>query len=93
MPTTTRGAIGHEALNTDGLGELLGAFHTQYWDPLGNPALALPMGFTDAGLPLSLQLAARPFEEALLVTAGDAYQTVTDWHRRVPPLAATVATA
>jgi aspartyl-tRNA(Asn)/glutamyl-tRNA(Gln) amidotransferase subunit A len=44
------------------------------------------MGFTEGGLPLSLQLAARPFEEALLVRTGDAFQQATDWHLRVPPL-------
>ena len=33
--------------------------------PVGNPALVVPMGFTASGLPLSLQLAARPFEEAV----------------------------
>jgi aspartyl-tRNA(Asn)/glutamyl-tRNA(Gln) amidotransferase subunit A len=44
------------------------------------------MGFTAGGLPLSLQLAGRPFEEATLVRTGDAYQSVTDWHLRVAPL-------
>jgi aspartyl-tRNA(Asn)/glutamyl-tRNA(Gln) amidotransferase subunit A len=42
------------------------------------------MGFTGEGLPLSLQLAGRPFEEALVLRAGDAYQQITDWHLRVP---------
>ncbi|MEV4420927.1 amidase [Patulibacter sp. NPDC049589] len=65
--------------------------HTAYWDAVGNPALVVPMGFTDGGLPLSLQLAARPFEEALLVRAGDAFQQATDWHLRVPPLVAETA--
>ena len=59
---------------------------TEYWDAVGNPALVVPMGFTDRGLPLSLQLAARPFEEALALKAGAAYQTLTDWHLRVPPI-------
>ena len=39
---------------------------TAYWDGVGNPALVVPMGFTDGGLPLSLQLAGGPFEEATL---------------------------
>ncbi len=67
--------------------------HTGYWDATGNPALALPMGFNAAGLPLSLQLAGRPFEEALVLRAGDAYQTVTDWHLRVPALVSQTAAA
>jgi aspartyl-tRNA(Asn)/glutamyl-tRNA(Gln) amidotransferase subunit A len=61
---------------------------TAYWDAVGNPALVVPMGFTGDGLPLSLQLAARPFEEAVALKAGDAYQSATDWHLRVPPIIA-----
>ena len=30
----------------------------------------------------------RPFEEALILKAADAYQQATDWHLRVPPLVA-----
>ncbi|HEY4277847.1 MAG TPA: amidase [Conexibacter sp.] len=72
---------------------VLDGVHTAYWDAVGNPALVVPMGFNDGGLPLSLQLAARPFEEDLLVRAGDAFQHATDWHLRVPPLAAEAAVA
>lgn len=67
---------------------LFGLIFTTYWDAVGNPALVVPMGSNAAGLPLSLQIAGRPFEEALLLKAGDAYQQVTDWHLQVPPLAA-----
>ena len=59
---------------------------TGYWDSSGHPALAIPMGFTAAGMPLSLQIAARPFEEGLALRAGDAYQHVTDWHLQLPAL-------
>jgi aspartyl-tRNA(Asn)/glutamyl-tRNA(Gln) amidotransferase subunit A len=52
----------------------------------GLPALALPCGFASAGLPLSLQLAGRPFDEATVLRAGHAYQQATDWHRRRPPV-------
>jgi aspartyl-tRNA(Asn)/glutamyl-tRNA(Gln) amidotransferase subunit A len=51
---------------------------------LGVPALALPCGFDSSGLPISLQLVARPFAEATLLSAGRDYQRATDWHRRVP---------
>jgi aspartyl-tRNA(Asn)/glutamyl-tRNA(Gln) amidotransferase subunit A len=61
---------------------------TGYWDAVGNPALVVPMGFNHEGLPLSLQLGARPFEEALALRAGDAFQAVTEWHLQVPPLVA-----
>ena len=52
----------------------------------GLPALAIPCGFSGAGLPLSLQLVGRPFDEATLLSAGQAYQRRTDWHARQPPL-------
>jgi aspartyl-tRNA(Asn)/glutamyl-tRNA(Gln) amidotransferase subunit A len=52
----------------------------------GLPALALPVGFTRAGLPVSLQLAGRPFDEATVLRAGHAYEQATEWHTRRPPL-------
>jgi Asp-tRNA(Asn)/Glu-tRNA(Gln) amidotransferase A subunit family amidase len=52
----------------------------------GLPALTLPCGFTDAGLPVGLQLAGKPWQEALLLQVGAAYQARTDWHRRWPNL-------
>jgi aspartyl-tRNA(Asn)/glutamyl-tRNA(Gln) amidotransferase subunit A len=52
----------------------------------GLPALALPCGFSGRGLPLSLQLIGRPFDEPTLLAAGQAYQRRTDWHTRQPPL-------
>ena len=50
----------------------------------GLPALALPCGFTRDGLPISLQLAGRPFDEATVLRAGHAYEHATEWHRRRP---------
>jgi aspartyl-tRNA(Asn)/glutamyl-tRNA(Gln) amidotransferase subunit A len=54
----------------------------------GLPALAIPCGFSNAeGLPLSLQIAAGPFAEGLVLRIAHAYQEATDWHRRHPNLA------
>jgi aspartyl-tRNA(Asn)/glutamyl-tRNA(Gln) amidotransferase subunit A len=53
----------------------------------GVPALAIPCGFSRAeGLPLSLQIAAAPFAEGLLLRIAHAYQQATEWHRRHPTL-------
>jgi aspartyl-tRNA(Asn)/glutamyl-tRNA(Gln) amidotransferase subunit A len=52
----------------------------------GLPALALPCGFSASGLPLSLQLAGRAFEEALVLRVGYAYERATAWHTRRPPV-------
>ncbi|HEX8996952.1 MAG TPA: amidase [Ktedonobacterales bacterium] len=54
------------------------------FDLTGQPALALPCGFTGAGLPASLQLVAGHFNEPALLRLGHAYQRVTDWHTRQP---------
>jgi aspartyl-tRNA(Asn)/glutamyl-tRNA(Gln) amidotransferase subunit A len=48
-------------------------------------ALALPNGFTLGGLPTSLQIACRGYDEALALRIGHAYQEATDWHERLPP--------
>jgi aspartyl-tRNA(Asn)/glutamyl-tRNA(Gln) amidotransferase subunit A len=48
-------------------------------------ALAIPNGFTQTGLPLSLQIVGRPYDEAMVLRIGWAYQAATDWHERRPP--------
>ena len=51
----------------------------------GVPSVSLPMGFR-GGLPLGFQIAGRPWAEARVLAAAGAYQTVTDWHLRWPPV-------
>ncbi len=62
------------------------AMHCPAWNGTGFPALALPMGFDPDGLPLSLQIVARPFEDGTALRVGHLYQQSTDWHLRQPPL-------
>ena len=52
----------------------------------GSPTLALPCGFSSSGLPLSLQLAGRAFEEGTVFRVGHAYERATTWHTRRPPV-------
>ena len=51
----------------------------------GCPALSIPCGFTEGGLPVGLQIAGRPFDDALVLRVGHIYQQETDWHTRRPP--------
>jgi len=51
----------------------------------GVPGLSAPCGFSD-GLPVGLQLLGRPFDEATVLRAGDAFQRATEWHLRRPVL-------
>jgi len=48
--------------------------------------LSLPCGFTEKGLPIGLLLNAKPFDEALVLRAGQAYEQATDWRSRHPDL-------
>lgn len=62
---------------------------TRFTFPLnvaGLPTLALPCGFDSAGLPIGMQLTGRPFEDALVLRAGRAYERATEWSTRRPPL-------
>ena len=60
--------------------------NTRPFNYLGLPAISVPCGFDPNGLPIGLQLAARPFAEARLLAAADAFQRDTDWHARRPPV-------
>lgn len=62
---------------------------------LGLPALSVPCGFTEIGLPTSFQLAVRPFAEARLLQVAGVYESATDWLRREPiaPSRASVASS
>lgn len=54
------------------------------------PTLALPMGFTGDNLPLSLQIAGRPFAEETVYRIGHAFERATPWHARHPDLGQTL---
>ena len=47
----------------------------------GHPALALPVGKSSAGLPVSIQLVGRFFDDPLLMRTAFAYQQSTDWDK------------
>jgi aspartyl-tRNA(Asn)/glutamyl-tRNA(Gln) amidotransferase subunit A len=62
---------------------------TQYTRPFninGYPAMSVPCGFSDDGLPIGLQIAGRPFDEETVLRAAHAYEQATEWHTRRPPL-------
>jgi aspartyl-tRNA(Asn)/glutamyl-tRNA(Gln) amidotransferase subunit A len=61
------------------------AHFTRFVNFLDLCALALPNGFTATGLPISLQVVCRAYDEATALRIGWAYQQATDWHTRRPP--------
>jgi aspartyl-tRNA(Asn)/glutamyl-tRNA(Gln) amidotransferase subunit A len=50
----------------------------------GVPAIAVPCGFSKAGLPIGLQIIGRPFEEETILRAAHAYEQATSWRARRP---------
>ncbi len=63
------------------------AVFTRWVNFLDLCGLAVPNGFTQSGLPLSLQIVCRGGDEAMALRIGWAWQNATNWHERVPPLA------
>jgi aspartyl-tRNA(Asn)/glutamyl-tRNA(Gln) amidotransferase subunit A len=62
-----------------------GPSYTPMYNMTGLPAISIPCGFAD-GLPIGLQIAGRPFDEATVLRAAHAYERATDWHTRRPAL-------
>ena len=50
------------------------------------PALSVPCGFSQAGLPMGMQIVGRPFAEDMVLRVAHAYEQNTDWHTRRPPI-------
>jgi aspartyl-tRNA(Asn)/glutamyl-tRNA(Gln) amidotransferase subunit A len=82
-PTCFTGAPAVDGLDW---GTMWLTINTPYWNAVGNPAISVPMGLTDAGLPVGLQIAGRPFDEATVLRAADAFQQRTDHHLLESPL-------
>ncbi|HTI17342.1 MAG TPA: amidase [Trinickia sp.] len=51
----------------------------------GMPALSVPCGFDSRGLPVGLQIAGRPFDEATLLRIGHTYETLHRWNAMIAP--------
>ncbi|MFN0071294.1 MAG: amidase [Chloroflexota bacterium] len=63
------------------------ARHTRLFNLLGFPTASYPCGFSVNGLPIGLQVAGRPWDEAMVLRIGHALQQATDWHQRWPSVA------
>ena len=56
------------------------------WNHLGNPAMTLPSGMSSSGMPLSVQIVARPRGEETLLSLAGQVERVRPWADRRPPL-------
>jgi aspartyl-tRNA(Asn)/glutamyl-tRNA(Gln) amidotransferase subunit A len=81
-PSTTQERLGHREISMrEALLRLMRPFNLT-----GLPAMSIPCGFTSAGLPIGLQIAGKPFDEATVLRVAHAYERATDWHQRQPPM-------
>jgi aspartyl-tRNA(Asn)/glutamyl-tRNA(Gln) amidotransferase subunit A len=81
-PTTESAAIPLDTVDQ----AVMPSRFTRFGNLLELCALALPNGFTPEGLPLSLQIVCRGYDEATALRIGQAYQVATEWHLRAPAL-------
>jgi aspartyl-tRNA(Asn)/glutamyl-tRNA(Gln) amidotransferase subunit A len=81
--------IGTAQVNVEGKVMNVVSLLSQYTRPFnlnGFPAITVPCGFSDDGLPIGLQLVGRPYDEETLLRAAYVYEQATDWHSRRPPI-------
>jgi aspartyl-tRNA(Asn)/glutamyl-tRNA(Gln) amidotransferase subunit A len=60
--------------------------NTRVFNVLGMCSLTVPCCFTSNGLPIGLMISGKPFDEAMILRVGHAFEQATDWHRRTPAL-------
>ncbi|WP_414041142.1 Asp-tRNA(Asn)/Glu-tRNA(Gln) amidotransferase subunit GatA [Acidithiobacillus sp. M4-SHS-6] len=85
-PTTPGPAFALGAKNADPVAMYLADIYTIAVNLAGIPALSLPCGFTQSGLPIGMQLMGDYFADDLLLNVAHRYQQETDWHLARPPL-------
>ena len=86
MPTTPTPAFKLGEKTDDPLQMYLADVFTVSANLAGLPAISIPCGFSPDRLPIGLQLTGKPFDEATLLRAADAYQRDTTHHLQLPPL-------
>ena len=85
-PTAPESAFKIGAKVDDPLSMYLSDVFTVPANLAGIPAIAVPSGFDSAGLPLSLQIMARHFDEATMLRAAAFYEGETGWWEKRPPV-------
>ena len=56
------------------------------WNHLGNPAMSVPMGIADDGMPTAVQVVGRPGDEATLLSLAAQIESARPWADKRPPI-------
>jgi aspartyl-tRNA(Asn)/glutamyl-tRNA(Gln) amidotransferase subunit A len=64
--------------------ELLMLRNTRPFNVYGLPSISVPCGYSQAGLPIGLQITAAPGNEAMVLAAAYAFEQENSWHERRP---------
>ena len=83
-PTMTQPAAPFQGY--DVLAIVRGPSFTSPFNFTGLPAISVPAGFTADGLPVGMQIAGRPFDEATVLRVAHAYEQASPWRERRPPV-------
>lgn len=83
-PTTPESAFALGEKNDDPVAMYLNDIFTNAVNLAGLPALSIPAGFDDRGLPVGLQLIGRYLDEATILNVAHQYQRETAWHLKTP---------
>ncbi|TBR17044.1 Asp-tRNA(Asn)/Glu-tRNA(Gln) amidotransferase subunit GatA, partial [bacterium] len=85
-PTSPTPAFKMGEKSKDPLKMYLSDIYTISANLAGIPAISIPCGFTKQGLPVGLQILAKPFAEEMLFRVAHAYEQNTQWHKMKPKL-------
>jgi aspartyl-tRNA(Asn)/glutamyl-tRNA(Gln) amidotransferase subunit A len=83
-PTSPSVAFGIGAKASDPVQMYLTDIYTVSANLAGLPAMSIPCGFGEGGMPVGLQVMGNYFTEADMLGAAHQYQLATDWHLRRP---------
>ena len=83
-PTMTQPAPAFEGY--DPATTVRGRSFTAPFNVTGLPAISVPCGFTETGLPIGMQIAGKPFDEPGVIQVAYTYQQHAGWYQTRPPL-------
>ena len=59
---------------------------TSIFDVTGEPSLSVLCGFDSTNMPIGLMISGHAFDETTVLRVGHAYEELTDWHKKRPPI-------